>query len=61
MRACATTWPDVRIVQRTVARLSWVEDPETRLDRKASLPTIKEIEAELACEESLSSSDKGEA
>jgi hypothetical protein len=67
MRALAVARPDARIVQRTVAQLPWVAEWETKLvpklpaDLKASLRTIKEIEAELAGEESLSSSDKGGA
>lgn len=53
MRAFAAARPDARIVQRTVARLPYL------FDFVGTADPIKEIEADLAREESLTSSDNG--
>jgi hypothetical protein len=63
MRSFAEAWPEEAIVQQVAAQLPWfhncvlldkVRDPETRLTRslpselKPSLPTVAQLEAELA-------------
>jgi hypothetical protein len=50
-RAFASAWSDAKIVQRVVARLPWRQNVETLPDSlRGSLPTVEEIEAELATE-----------